>query len=116
MDKLGRVTLLLDFYGPLLTEKQRSYLDMHYNQDLSFGEIAEEGAVTRQAVFDIIKRGQKVLEEYESKLGLVSKFLSEREKLRSVDNILKECKQEVDVDRLDQALLLLAEIIEIENN
>jgi len=65
-------SLLLDFYGNLLTEKQRDALDMYYNMDLSLGEIAEEIGVTRQGVRDAIKKGEERLLLFEEKVGMCS--------------------------------------------
>lgn len=65
-------SLLLDFYGKDLTEKQREALDMYYNMDLSLGEIAEELSVTRQSVRDTIKKGEERLLALEEKIGMCS--------------------------------------------
>ncbi len=65
-------SLLLDFYGRLLTEKQRDALHMYYNLDLSLGEIAEEIGVTRQGVRDTIKKGEERLLSLEEKIGMCS--------------------------------------------
>ncbi|MCR5149805.1 MAG: DNA-binding protein [Clostridiales bacterium] len=65
---------LFDFYGDLLTEKQRNFLDYYYNDDLSLSEIAENEGITRQGVRDAIKRAQGQLEELESCLGLAQRF------------------------------------------
>lgn len=75
MDDIGRKALLFDFYGPLLTEKQREVYDYAVGEDMSLGEIAETMGVSRQAVHDMVRRTGKILEEYESKLGLAEKFL-----------------------------------------
>jgi len=72
LDKAVRVALLLDAYGPLLTERQYQALDLFYQQDCSLAEIAEAGGGTRQAVHDLIRRGEAQLEEYERLLGLVA--------------------------------------------
>ena len=64
---------LFDIYGELLTDKQRQMFDLYHQNDFSLGEIAEECEVSRQAVFDIIKRTEHTLEEYEQKLGLAKK-------------------------------------------
>ena len=67
-------TLLLDVYGPLLTEKQRETLDFYYNEDLSLGEISEETGITRQGVMNCIKKCEQRLLELEDALGLVERF------------------------------------------
>ncbi len=68
------LTMLLDFYGDLLTEKQRHYFDMYHNEDLSLSEIAELEGVSRQAVWDQIRRAEAALEEMEEKTGLLGRF------------------------------------------
>ena len=84
MDDTFLRTMLFDFYGDLLTEKQREYYDLHYNNDLSLFEIAEMSGTTRQAVWDIIRRAEQSLREIETKTGLVEKAVRQREKLRAV--------------------------------
>jgi predicted DNA-binding protein YlxM (UPF0122 family) len=64
-------TMLFDFYGELLTEKQREYFDLHYNKDLSLAEIASLTGISRQGVWDIIRRAEIILRETEEKTGLV---------------------------------------------
>ena len=66
--------MLLDFYGPLLTEKQREYFDLHYNSDYSLTEIAQESGVSRQAVWDNITRARRTMEDMERKTGLIRRF------------------------------------------
>lgn len=66
--------MLLDFYGELLTEKQRECFDLHFNEDLSLSEIAEQSGISRQGVWDNIRRAQTALEEIEEKTGLVRRF------------------------------------------
>lgn len=86
MDKLGRIALLNDIYGNLLTEKQKTLLDLFYNEDLSLGEIAEINQISRQAVFDNIKRSEKALEHYEENLGMLKLMLNKNlitEKLKT---------------------------------
>ncbi|MEG0978976.1 MAG: sigma factor-like helix-turn-helix DNA-binding protein [Oscillospiraceae bacterium] len=68
------VTVLLDFYGDMLTNKQRDFLCYYYNDDLSLSEIAENEGITRQGVRDSIKRAEAQLFEMESRLGLVKRF------------------------------------------
>ena len=67
-------TMLFDFFGELLTEKQREYFDLHYNADLSLAEIAEQEGISRQGVWDIIRRAETTLRHAEEKTGLVRRF------------------------------------------
>ena len=87
MAKNLEVTVLLDFYGEMLTEKQRSFLEYYYNDDLSLSEIAENEGITRQGVRDAIKRAEAQLFDMENKLGLVARF---EEQKRGLDEIV-EC-------------------------
>jgi len=80
LEKTTRMNYLFDFYQSLLTQKQKSYMSLYYLDDFSLGEIAEEFEVSRQAVYDNIKRTEAMLEEYEEKLGLLKKF-QERKKI-----------------------------------
>ena len=64
----------MDFYGGLLTERQRSALSLHYEEDLSLSEIAERLSVSRQAVHDAIRRGEAQLDEYEARLGIIERY------------------------------------------
>ena len=84
MDDTFLRTMLFDFYGDLLTEKQREYYDLHYNSDLSLFEIAEMSGTTRQAVWDIIRRAEQSLREIESRTGLIEKALQQRKKMQEV--------------------------------
>ena len=76
LEKTTRLNMLYDFYAPLLTEKQKDYLEMYYLEDYSLGEIANLSNVSRQAIYDNIRRTEKVLESYEEKLHLYEKFTS----------------------------------------
>lgn len=66
--------MLLDFYGDMLTSKQRDFLDFYYNDDLSLAEISENVGITRQGVRDAIKRAEAQLADMENKLGFVARF------------------------------------------
>ena len=74
-------TMLLDFYGELLTEKQRECYDLHYNEDLSLAEIAEQSGISRQAVWDNIRRAEAALQDIEEKTGLIRRFQETRRTL-----------------------------------
>lgn len=84
MDKIFEQALLYDFYGELLTEHQRNiYEDVVFN-DMSLGEIAAEQGISRQGVHDLIKRCDKILQNYESKLHLVARFSAAKEKIGEI--------------------------------
>ena len=87
-DKIVQIALLFDFYGQLLTEKQIEIIDMYYNNDLSLSEIAEQQDISRQGVYDTLKRAEKTLFEYEDKLGLVNRFLLQKESLSEINTML----------------------------
>lgn len=72
MKKIERVSLLFDFYGPLLTDRQQVLLQAYYLEDLSLGEIAGEDGVSRQSVQNLLKRSVALLDEYEAKLGFIA--------------------------------------------
>lgn len=84
MDNNVKISILCDLYGKLLTEKQFEFLDDYYNNDLSLSEIAENNNITRQAVRDIIKKGERKLFEYEEKLEFMKKTLNQEKKLEKV--------------------------------
>ena len=82
-------SMLFDFYGELLTDKQREYFDLRYNEDLSLGEIAEQSGISRQGVWDIIRRAETAMTEIEEKTGLIKRFL---ERNVQIDEIIRELR------------------------
>lgn len=87
MEKIYEQTMLYDFYGELLTDHQRSiYEDVVYN-DMSLGEIAEERGISRQGVHDLIRRCDRILQEYESKLHLVERFARAKETVKEISRL-----------------------------
>lgn len=103
MEKIVEQTLLYDFYGELLTEHQRNiYEDVVFN-DLSYSEVAEAQKISRQGVHDLIKRCNRILEDYERKLKLVQKFLAMKEKVERIRSL---------ADQPDMVLKLSDEILE----
>ena len=84
MEKKVEISMLWQIYGNLLTEKQYKVIDYYYNQDLSLSEIAENENITRQAVRDIIKKGEKKLFEYEEKLLFMKKTINQEQKIQRV--------------------------------
>jgi hypothetical protein len=79
--------LLLDFYGELLTEKQKEYCDLHWNEDYSLAEIAELGGLSRQGVWDILRRAEAALRDMEEKTGIVRRHL---DRLNEIAGIRQE--------------------------
>ncbi|KIL36569.1 DNA-binding protein [Gordoniibacillus kamchatkensis] len=73
LEKTNRINLLFDFYEPLLTEKQRTTLQLYFHDDYSLGEIAEHFGVSRQAIYEQLKRAEQTLDEYEAKLRLLER-------------------------------------------
>jgi len=84
MDNKVKISILLETYGKLLTEKQYNLLDNYYNMDFSLSEIAENEGITRQAVRDNLKKGENKLFEYEEKLGIMKKTLMQEETISTV--------------------------------
>ena len=113
MENNVKISILLEIYGNLLTEKQRTLLENYYNNDLSLSEIAENEQITRQAVRDNLKKGENKLFEYEEKLGImrktneqeeqIAKVLSELTKIESkmtdkqIAKVLEDVKQKLSV-------------------
>ena len=105
---------LLDFYGILLTDKQREALDMYYNMDYSLAEIAEEFGVTRQCIHRIILQGEKRLLEMENTIGHAALYRAAEEMVRSVREA--ENGGEAEKERLRDAAEALARYVERETN
>ena len=95
MDKNIKMSILLDIYGKLLTEKQYNLLNDYYNNDFSQSEIAENEEITRQAVRDNLKKGENNLLEYEEKLKIMKKNLITENKIDSVLEDIKIVKNKI---------------------
>lgn len=87
-----KISLLLDFYGAILTEKQRESLELYYNEDLSLAEIAEIASISRQGVRDNIKRGENILLEMEEKLSFFEKYADLDEIMEQLTNLAENIK------------------------
>lgn len=118
MEKKLKIGNLYEFYGQLLTDKQKEILELYCTHDLSFGEISEELGISRQGVYDTIKRAEKILDEYESKLELLKRF-NNREviinhMISELDAIGTKADQSISVVELKQSLeQLRQEILEM---
>ncbi|WP_078391527.1 putative DNA-binding protein [Shouchella patagoniensis] len=105
LEKTLRMNYLFDFYHPLLTEKQRNYMSYYYLDDFSLGEIADEYEVSRQAVYDNIRRTEAMLEEYEKKLMLLAKFEARR-------TLIAEFRQAMDENQGEESYGSIIERLE----
>lgn len=113
MDAL-EMTLLYDYYGDLLTERQRFCLDMRYNQDLSLGEIAEELGVSRQGVHDNLNRAEALLRNMEEKTGCVRRALSSRKAVEQIISAASQLRKYPDENVSALAAQILASAEELE--
>ncbi len=112
MDRKVEISMLCQIYGKLLTEKQLNIMDNYYNLDLSLSEIAENEGITRQAVRDIIKKGENKLFEFEEKLGIMKKNMKQEEKIA---NILSELTK-IQTKFTDEQIAEILEHIKTELN
>ena len=87
-----RMTMLYDFYGEILTERQKEFFDLYYNEDLSLAEIAENYGISRQGVRDVIVRAEAVMTEIEDKTGLMKRFMQMRGRLSAIEEAAERVK------------------------
>ncbi len=87
-----RMTMLFDFYGELLTERQKEFFDLYYNEDLSLSEIAENNGISRQGVRDVIVRAEAVMQDVEDKTGLIRRFMQMQNDLNAIHDAAAELK------------------------
>ena len=102
--------MLYDFYGELLTERQRQIYESVVFDDMSLGEIAEEQGISRQGVHDLVKRCDRILDEYEGKLRLVEKFRRTKAMVEQIRRIAEESKRKGDTGSLDEIERIAEEI------
>jgi uncharacterized protein len=114
LEKTTRINSLYDFYEPLLTDKQRTFLQYYHHDDYSLGEIAAEFDISRQAVYEHIKRAEQVLEAYEAKLQLLSRHEEQRSLLDLLDEAVAELEADAAAARLREAAGRLRQSIERE--
>ncbi len=99
LEKGVNISLLLDCYGPLLTDRQREVLDLYRNDDLSLGEISELTGITRQGVSECIRKAENTLIEYEEKLGLQKLYESRKQILSEVKDKIAQLAQDGQISR-----------------
>lgn len=90
LEKTLQMNTLFSFYGPLLTNKQQEYMKLYYGDDYSLGEIAEAFDISRQAVYDNVKRSETILNDYEEKLHLVEDFDRKQRALEDIRSYVEE--------------------------
>ncbi len=113
-EKNLNISLLLDFYGDILSKRQNEMLDMYYNEDLSLSEIAEKFEISRQGVRSVLKKGETILIEMEEKLKLVDRFSKMLEKSAEIADELEKINQNINNNDISTRLLsLIKEIKEM---
>ncbi|WP_245684752.1 YlxM family DNA-binding protein [Orenia metallireducens] len=110
IDKVVRVARLFSFYAPLLTERQQEFIRLYYHHDLSLGEIAEQQGISRQAVYDNLKRSEESLEDYEGKLQLLKYYDSIRDELDKLNNIVDNIEPRLEEDDVRELKDVLARL------
>ncbi len=105
------MTMLYDFYGQLLTDKQKDVIEMYYLNDFSLSEIGEEHNITRQSVLDMLKRAESSLISYEDKLKLVERYLKQKDFIYEALSILDKTNENEKINRVKEILKgLLADV------
>ncbi len=104
MERITRFNLLFDYYGDLLTKRQKDIFELYYLNDLSLGEIAENKGITRQGVYDVLRRSQKILLNFEDKLCMVKKYTHRKTEIKKILKILKEFEQDISFERKQKYL------------
>ncbi|MBR6898555.1 MAG: DNA-binding protein [Lachnospiraceae bacterium] len=114
MEKVVEQTLLYDFYGELLTEHQKAIYEEAVFEDMSYSEIAQEHGISRQGVFDLIKRCDAILGGYEEKLRLVDKFLKMKKSVDVMRSIAESIKTEDNEEQVRELISIADGILEDE--
>ena len=91
-----RMAMLFDFYGDLLTERQREFYDLYYNEDLSLAEIAENYGISRQGVRDVIVRAEAAMSEIEEKTHIIRRFHQSKAAIAAIDAAADRLLQAID--------------------
>lgn len=110
MEKNVEITILLDLYGVLLTKIQRKAIREHFDEDLSFGEIADSIGKTRQSVHDAVKKGAQALYEYEKKLGVMTRYMAFEKDIVNIKQMVENGKdKQMILKELDKLQNLMEE-------
>ena len=100
-----RMAMLFDFYGDLLTERQREFYDLYYNEDLSLAEIAENYGISRQGVRDVIVRAEAAMTEIEDKTHIIRRFQQSRQAIAAISQAADKQLQSIDRRSYNDAML-----------
>ena len=110
-----RMAMLFDFYGDMLTDRQKEFYDLYYNEDLSLSEIAENYGISRQGVRDVIVRAEATLTELEEKTGIIKRFHKMQEQFAGmdtlVDDLVKLNEEKLQNDELELLCFQLKEAL-----
>ncbi len=111
LDEIVTLSILYDFYGELLSVHKKQIFEDYILNDLSLSEIAAEQGISRQGVYDIVKRCTQELKEYETKLSLVSRFQSIKDKLTDIKNIIQTAEATKDITNINTITTLADDIL-----
>ena len=115
-EKNLNISLLLDFYGDILTERQNEMLDMYYNEDCSLAEIADSFSISRQGVRSVLKKSENILVNMENKLQLASRFIKMRDKSSEIASELQNINSNINNGEISSKIhFLINEIKEMAN-
>ena len=113
-EKNLNLSLLLDFYGDILSDRQKDMLDMYYNDDFSLSEVADAFSISRQGVRSVLKKGENILFEMEDKLHLAKRFLDMKVKSSEIADQLEKINKEINDDDISSKIhILIKEIKEM---
>lgn len=111
LDEIVEQSILYDFYGDLLSDHKKQIFEDYVLNDLSLGEIAALQGISRQGVYDIVKRCTLELRAYEAKLSLVSKFQSIKDKLGTIKDLVSETTETGDISQISKIATLADDIL-----
>ncbi|MBN2327892.1 MAG: DNA-binding protein [Candidatus Omnitrophica bacterium] len=109
-----KISILLEIYGELLTDRQKDFLDLYYNEDLSYGEIADSAKISRQAVHDTINHGKKSLLRFEKHLGLADKKNAELSEPVMAPQSDAKSNQILDMDEIREQIKILSQLVSVD--
>ena len=116
LDTIAQASLLYDFYGALLTDKQREVMELYHEENYSIVEIADELGVTKQAIHENLRKSEKILRSYEEKLGLMKSLLETRELIEAIDKKIDALIKKAQESGRDEAEEGLKEIRDMISN